>query len=1015
MATKSVVRLGFLLLLAGGPARSQTCVDVSTGFDQDGGAVIGGPLDVLPDDDYTIDTPDGSLGGIQAFTVKADGFPIPPWIANDAKSRWIGFDNMNVANDSEAPPGVYLYTIVFIMPADIDASKAVLIGGWATDDPGLDVEINGTLTGFGAGGFGGLTKFPPNFGIGLFAPGENTIVFKLENGGGPTGLRVSACVGVPVVTNRLVDLSTGFDEGIKVLLGDDAPDDDYQVTGPEGSGIGPGPATCIADDDFPIPPWFVNSVGSRWVGPAAPDGAGPAGSYRYKTTFVMPATIDAALAALKGLVSAAGSIDDILVNGLSSGITFPDDPTKLQFFPVNAGQGLFKKFSNTIEILVSSPAGGPTGLRVDAEVVEGRPPVDAPAAVLRIDTGYDDAAGALLGDLQLDDNYVVIGPPDSDIGPEYATTVAVDGFPIPPWIPNSCESRWIGLNAEDSSGPGGTYTYRIKVNIPPGFDPGSARLVGGWATDDPGVDIIVNGASTGIGSGGFGGLTIFGPEAGKGLFQAGDNELELLVSNGGGPTGLRVEAVVGFEDPRPGELSTGVDPRGIGKLPGGLPDSRYVVTGPEGSGIGPRRAFAVKEDGSPIPPWAAGSDASQWIGIDGSDSIGPAGTYTYEARFCVGSDSNPYRLAIEGSWAAAGSGADVVLGGTSLGVTAPGPAALAPFPAKMGLGLIQPGENVLQLEVSSAQEGSTGLRVEARLTAAIEPSPLDISTGFDEAAGQPFFEGDLDDSYVVTDPLGGQNAATVLVGAPIPPWVRNADTSKWIGVANATTAPGPYVFEITVDLETDEAAAAAYIQGVWAVDDQGTELAINDATTGIVNAGGFANYTAFPPDAGKGFFAKGPNVIRFTVLNAGTSDNPAGLRVDAVVAVPSAPPAEVCGDGKDNDGDGKTDCDDGDCAADPACKGDRFHRGDADDNGQLQLTDAIRILGYLFLGAAAPACLDAADADDNGQLQLTDAIRILGYLFLGGSPPAPPGPPTDACGPDPSSGDDLGCEAYTHC
>jgi hypothetical protein len=94
-------------------------------------------------------------------------------------------------------------------------------------------------------------------------------------------------------------------------------------------------------------------------------------------------------------------------------------------------------------------------------------------------------------------------------------------------------------------------------------------------------------------------------------------------------------------------------------------------------------------------------------------------------------------------------------------------------------------------------------------------------------------------------------------------------------------------------------------------------------------------------------------------------------------------------------------------------------RGDADSNGRIELTDAIRILGFLFLGGAnpAPACFDSADSDDNGRLELTDAVRILGFLFLGGTNP-PPAPPTprDAsylasdCGLDPREEmPDLGC------
>ena len=47
--------------------------------------------------------------------------------------------------------------------------------------------------------------------------------------------------------------------------------------------------------------------------------------------------------------------------------------------------------------------------------------------------------------------------------------------------------------------------------------------------------------------------------------------------------------------------------------------------------------------------------------------------------------------------------------------------------------------------------------------------------------------------------------------------------------------------------------------------------------------------------------------------------------------------------------------------------------------------------------------MDAADTDDNGSVDLSDAIRVLNFLFLGGAQPLAPGPA--ACGPDP--GDDA--------
>jgi hypothetical protein len=45
---------------------------------------------------------------------------------------------------------------------------------------------------------------------------------------------------------------------------------------------------------------------------------------------------------------------------------------------------------------------------------------------------------------------------------------------------------------------------------------------------------------------------------------------------------------------------------------------------------------------------------------------------------------------------------------------------------------------------------------------------------------------------------------------------------------------------------------------------------------------------------------------------------------------------------------------------------------------------------------------------------LTDAVRILGFLFLGQAAPAPPGPPPAPCGPD-NDAKQLGCQTYTHC
>jgi len=101
---------------------------------------------------------------------------------------------------------------------------------------------------------------------------------------------------------------------------------------------------------------------------------------------------------------------------------------------------------------------------------------------------------------------------------------------------------------------------------------------------------------------------------------------------------------------------------------------------------------------------------------------------------------------------------------------------------------------------------------------------------------------------------------------------------------------------------------------------------------------------------------------------------------------------------------------------DPTCPsggGAGFRRGDSNASGDLNITDGVFVLNYLFLGGPEPPCQDAADSDDNGQLNITDGVRILNYLFLGG--PAPPAPGPDTCGSDPTPDDDLPTCVYTAC
>ena len=68
------------------------------------------------------------------------------------------------------------------------------------------------------------------------------------------------------------------------------------------------------------------------------------------------------------------------------------------------------------------------------------------------------------------------------------------------------------------------------------------------------------------------------------------------------------------------------------------------------------------------------------------------------------------------------------------------------------------------------------------------------------------------------------------------------------------------------------------------------------------------------------------------------------------------------------------------------------------------------LLGFLFRGAREPPCLSAADTNDDGRLNIADAIRLLSYLFAAGDTPLPE--PFLDCGYDPTD-DDLFCAGGT--
>lgn len=65
--------------------------------------------------------------------------------------------------------------------------------------------------------------------------------------------------------------------------------------------------------------------------------------------------------------------------------------------------------------------------------------------------------------------------------------------------------------------------------------------------------------------------------------------------------------------------------------------------------------------------------------------------------------------------------------------------------------------------------------------------------------------------------------------------------------------------------------------------------------------------------------------------------------------------------------------------------------GDTNGDLQVNISDAIQLLGYLFLGSEM-RCPLSGDTNADEKLDVSDGVALLNYLFLGSRQPPPPFP-----------------------
>lgn len=175
--------LGALLLAAAVPVQADSIPVFSTGVAVSGGLAANATVDPH----YTLtSSADSVFIGPEAYVALTPGvYPFTSWMLGTPNALFIG------PRDSLAYPfgtGNYVYTTTFDL-SGLDSSTAVLNGGWATDNAGLDILLNGVSLGIAIpnGSDTALTPFVISSG---FVPGVNTLQFVVYNDLAGTGMLV---------------------------------------------------------------------------------------------------------------------------------------------------------------------------------------------------------------------------------------------------------------------------------------------------------------------------------------------------------------------------------------------------------------------------------------------------------------------------------------------------------------------------------------------------------------------------------------------------------------------------------------------------------------------------------------------------------------------------------------------------------------------------------------------------------------------------------------------------------
>lgn len=149
--------------------------------------------------------------------------------------------------------------------------------------------------------------------------------------------------------------------------------------------------------------------------------------------------------------------------------------------------------------------------------------------------------------------------------------------------------------------------------------------------------------------------------------------------------------------------------------------------------------------------------------------------------------------------------------------------------------------------------------------------------------------GAIDPHYVLSAAAQGTVGAGATVMVNNAAWLANSAASTWIGVVNsgaANVAAGNYYFRTTFSLAGLEPATAQITFRV-SVDNDMAEVMLNGVPQGL-SFSGFGGFSSSMTVASG--FVDGTNTLEFRTVNAGTTDNPGGFRVEIVSATADVQP-----------------------------------------------------------------------------------------------------------------------------